>query len=141
MNASGMSGVNFGNNNNGWSFQKISIMVALVVLSLLLLFIGVTMMNAIKNTQYPADVPMCPDYWEVGKEANVCIRPKDSTHVNYGVGEIKKGEKSLETIDKDTNRILVNFADFKGPTAVEDKCKLMKKYNITWDGLTNMNIC
>ena len=103
------------------TFQKITMIVALVILIICLIFIGVSLYNSKYNTQYPPVVSDCPDYWINISEDNpsLCKNAK-----NLGSSNCNK---------------LMNFNDiiWKGDDGLCRKYKWANTCNLTWDGVTN----
>ena len=98
------------------SFQKITVIIALVMLIICLIFVGVSLYNSKYHSEYPPVVGNCPDYWIDNN--GVCDNVKS-------LGDCTKTSK-----------------DFSGDRWQGDK-GLCNKYNwanncqLTWDGITN----
>ena len=94
-----------------FNFQKIIIIIALILLILSLAFISTAIINEEKNTDFPPVIAECPDYWIHDIENNKCVNDK-----NLG---------SLKEFNIDKNVTLC------------DKYNESIKYDFTWDGITN----
>jgi hypothetical protein len=64
------------------SFQKYTIIVALVVLIGTLTLMGAALYNSGKNDTFPPNSGTCPDYWDVDK--GMCVDP-DGSYDDFGV--------------------------------------------------------
>lgn len=102
------------------NFQKIIIIIAIILLILALTFIGTAISKEKKNTQYPPVISECPDYWKHDVVNNVC----ENIH-KLGIEDdngSKKDNLPLTILNKLT------------------MCEKFKKSNnlqISWDGITN----
>lgn len=109
------------------SFQKITMIVAIVILIICLTFIGYTLYSSKYNKQYPPVISDCPDYWKDMSDGDA------SNCVNTQTG---LGDPSCATT-----------MDFSGSVWTGDeglcrKSQWAKKCNLTWDGVTNnANAC
>lgn len=102
------------------NFQKIVIIIAIVLLILMLSFIGYGLYKNKSNRKFPPIIGECPDYWVAKK--NECTNPK-----NLG---ICKGSKNFNT------------SKFSGDTGDCAKSKWAKNCKLTWQGITtNPDIC
>lgn len=103
------------------SFQSITMIVAIVILILCLIFIGVSLYKSKYNTQYPPVVADCPDYWLdlSDGDGSKCVNEK-----NLGSSKCNK---------------TMNFSNsfWVGDNGLCSKYKWAKKCNLTWDGVTN----
>ena len=91
-----------------------------------LLVIGIILWRSTKNVEFPPDEGSCPDYWTViGK--NKCKSGKDN---NGDFGPNQVHDFSPAFLTKETKSAL---------------CHLMKNHQtskpITWDGITNVDLC
>jgi len=105
-------------------FQKIVLIVAIIVLIIALIFIGITMSSK-KNTSWPPILQDCPDYWNIDGSGNntTCTNVKD-----LGTCPPKSGDKQL----------IMNFNSsvFSGDSGTCNKFKWAKNCNVSWDGIT-----
>ena len=131
------------------SFYFIVLGVATLVLILMLAFLGWTMSQTKKGSNYPEIVKTCPDNWMVetvdGKI--VCKRPV--------AGQANRGSASLNSymglstspgyVAANTNYL--NFAndlwstDTTTPNPNCAKRNWAKKYEIKWDSIDSANSC
>jgi hypothetical protein len=107
-------------------FQKIVLMIAVVILIISLLVIGISLMYS-KKLSWPPNVSSCPDWWVVDGSGNgqKCINVKD-----LGTCKPQGGEKHLSM-------------DFNvGPFSSTNSNSTCNKYtwanrcNVSWDGIT-----
>ena len=115
---------NLANNNSisMGSFQQITLLVAIVLLSFIFIFITVNLVYADKDVTETDIVPQCPDYWEIEETPT---GPKCVNVQNLGVCAAASGTDHL-TIDFNSG----NFADSCAKYTWANNC------NIAWDGLT-----
>lgn len=116
------------------NFQKTVMTVALVLFIIIMAVVGVLMNNAKKKKQFPPEIGVCPDYWElknIGKEDNVVLGCYDENSVGNGTGNPDGPGSCADGI---------NFRDVKYTTKLQ-KCKAAKACGVEWDGITNIGIC
>lgn len=104
------------------SFQKIILIIAVVILLLALLFIGIILSKSVYQQQWPPIISDCPDYWAIDGSGNNtrCI----NTH-------------NLGTCSTSGNRIMnFNTPSFTGSAGMCNKYNWANNCNITWDGIT-----
>jgi hypothetical protein len=108
------------------SFQKIVLMIAVVILILALLIIGMSLIYSKKKT-WPPNVASCPDWWVMDGSGNraKCINVKD-------LGVCKpQGNMSHQVMDFNV-----------GPFSSSNSSSTCNKYTwanrckVTWDGIT-----
>ena len=102
------------------NFQKIIIIIAIILLILALAFIATAITNEQKKTQFPPVISECPDYWKHDVENNNC----ENIH-KLGIEDengSKKDNLSLTTLNKLT---------------MCEKFKDSNNLQISWDGITN----
>ena len=65
------------------SFQKIVLISAIIILIIALLIIGITLIYS-KNTNWPPNIPSCPDWWLMDGSGNnqKCINITDGDFDN-----------------------------------------------------------
>jgi hypothetical protein len=104
------------------SFQKIILIVALIILILCLVFIGVTLGYSKNNTQWPPLIPQCPDYWFMDPSSN-CVNIR-----NLGTCSPQSGKKHL----------IMNFNTpaYTGSNGNCAKYTWANNCNVSWDGIT-----
>ncbi len=103
------------------TFQSITMIVAIVLLVLCLIFIGVTLYNNKYNTQFPPVVAECPDYWLDMSEGDgsKCVNKK-------GLG----ASYCSKEID-------FSVSYWTGDDGLCRKSQWAKICDLTWDGVTN----
>jgi len=101
------------------SFQKMVLMIALVILLIVLLLIGISLMAAKSNQDWPPMVPDCPDWWIGDGSGNM------SHCVNV---------KNLGNCDKKSMNF--NTPVFTGDNRSCAKYKWAQKCRVAWDGIT-----
>tara|TARA_Y100000592_G_C5349406_1_gene258130 strand:+ start:168 stop:518 length:351 start_codon:yes stop_codon:yes gene_type:complete len=107
------------------SFQKIVVIIAIVILILLLTWIGYAMYKNQHSGKWPPVNSACPDYWDAG-ESNKCTNTKH-------LGNCKTGND--------------NVMDFSSPVfqGADGRCakyRWAKSCGVSWSGLTDdPNIC
>ena len=109
------------------SFQKIILIIAIIMLIITLIVFGVALHNKKNDEKYPPVQSECPDYWEV-------IKDKDGKRVCDNVKHLGNSNCPHE----------MNFDEypFVGSKANCNKQKWARTCEITWDGITNAHgIC
>jgi len=106
------------------SFQKIVLIIAIVILIISLVSIGIILSKS-KNKQWPPNTPECPDYWMIDGSGNnsICVNIKD-----LGTCKPQSGQKHLT--------MNFNNAPFNGDQGNCSKYNWAKACNISWDGIT-----
>ena len=104
-------------------FQKIILIIALIILLITLFFIGIALHYA-KNTDWPPMVPNCPDYWvsEGTGKNSTCVNTKD-----LGTCKATSGDTHLT--------MNFNNAPYVGATGNCAKYTWANNCKIAWDGL------
>lgn len=100
------------------NFQKIIIIIALVILVVSLLSIGLVIRNSKSDVVFPPMVGQCPDYWKETSN-NVCQNV------------LKLGKTTCEQI-KD-----FNGSEYQGKQGIIEKCNWAKSCDLVWDGVTD----
>jgi hypothetical protein len=105
------------------AFQKIVLLVAIVILIIALVIIGMALSNP--NQQWPPMIPDCPDYWTIDGSGNnaTCINVKD-----LGTCPNPSGKKHL--------RMNFNTPAFTGTNELCAKYTWANRCNVSWDGIT-----
>ena len=102
------------------NFQKIVLVVAIIILILMLTFIGYALYSHRFNLKFPPVTAECPDYWVAKKKE--CTNPKN-------LGKCK-GPKNF------------NSKAYKGHDGDCAKSKWANNCGVTWQGITsNPDIC
>jgi hypothetical protein len=104
------------------NFQKIVLVVAIIVFIVALVFIGIGLNKAKKEKSWPPIVSTCPDYWE--DTGNGCYN------------KLGLGKCNLPTYD---NKNLMNFnvTPYNGSEGTCAKAKWAKECEIVWDGVSS----
>jgi len=103
------------------NFQKITIIIATVILIIFLLMIGISLYKNKDSSQYPPVVADCPDYWLDMSDgtSSKCINKQ-------GLGS---------SVCSDTMNFSGGF--WTGDNGMCRKNQWAKKCDLTWDGVTN----
>jgi len=106
------------------SFQKIVLVIALIILLISLFFIGVALYYARYNN-WPPMVPNCPDYWvnEGTGKNSTCVNVQ-----NLGTCSATSGDSHLT--------MNFNNAPYVGANGNCAKYTWANNCQISWDGLT-----
>jgi hypothetical protein len=112
------------------TFQRIVIIIAIILLIVCLVFIGITLSKTTDQGQWPPIVGRCPDYWvdSSGNGSN-CINVRDlGTCTSGGNGVSPSG-----------NHIAMNFtvAPYVGNAGTCAKYTWANSCGVTWDGITS----
>jgi len=104
-----------------FNFQKIVIVIAIILLILALGFIGTAISNEKNTHDFPPVIAECPDYWTHDVEQNKCINDRElgEEHPVYG-SKLKE--------------FLINDHRIK---SMCNKKKIMNEFKLSWDGITN----
>ena len=103
-----------------FNFQKIVIVIAIILLILALAFIGTAISNEKNTHDFPPVIAECPDYWTHDVEQNKCINVHE-------LGRGGRGGKAIKELDvKYLNDYPMCF-----------KKGAFNGANISWDGITN----
>ena len=98
------------------NFQGLTIIIAVVILTIILGFIGFVMHQSKSNSTWPPMISECPDYWTV-ESATQCANTQNlgscGTTMNFSA------------------------AEWQGNTGLKNKYAWAKKCGLTWDGITN----
>ena len=105
-------------------FQKIVLIIAIIVLIVTLVFIGLVL-NSSSSETWPPLVAECPDWWIADGSGNntTCINVKD-----LGVCPAQSGKKH-QTMN-------FNSSVFTGSDGTCAKYNWANKCDVTWDGIT-----
>lgn len=99
------------------SFQKTTIIVALVILILMLVLVAFMMHRAKETAAWPPMISECPDYFEV-------VSPQVCNNVK-GLGSCPG------------NRIDFTDPKYQGKAGLKQKKIWAQGCGVTWDGITN----
>lgn len=104
------------------SFQKIVLIIALILLIVVLVMFGVAFSENKKDEKFPPVQGQCPDYWEVTKGKNgipLCKNVKELGNSNC---------------QREMNFLMTPFIGSEGRC---NKNKWARACGLTWDGITN----
>lgn len=62
--------------SSGLNFQRIVIVIAIIMLIVVMVFIGYALYQQSSDVSWPPQTPKCPDYWMVDASGN-CMKPRD----------------------------------------------------------------
>lgn len=108
-----------------FNFQKIVIVIAIILLILALAFIGAAISNEKNTHDFPPVIAECPDYWSHDVEQNKCVNDHELGDDIPGYGKLKE--------------FLINDPRITtGPGAgMCNKKNAMNDFKLSWDGITN----
>lgn len=71
-------------NNSSFNFQRIVIIIAIIMLIASMIFIGYALYDQSSNITWPPEIPKCPDFWTVDKNGtcNNGTQPKTPCEYN-----------------------------------------------------------
>lgn len=104
------------------SFQKIILIIAVIILTITLVFIGVVLSYSKNRNTWPPIIPECPDYWSMDLSNN-CINTKD-----LGTCPPQSGQKHL--------KMDFNSPTYSGYNGLCAKYKWANNCKVSWDGIT-----
>jgi hypothetical protein len=107
------------------SFQKIVLIIAIVLLIITLVFIGMALNKAKSQEQWPPMIADCPDYWvDLSGNGSECV----NTH-SLGTCNIptKGGQNAMD----------FTASTFTGSNEMCAKYTWAKGCGVTWDGITS----
>lgn len=112
------------------SFQKIIVIIAIVLLIICLIFIGMALIKSKNSSQWPPIIGECPDYWvdTSGNGAN-CVNVRK-------LGTCTTGGNGASPSD---SVMAMNFtvAPYIGSNSKCAKYTWANRCGITWDGITS----
>ena len=105
-------------------FQKIILIIAIIILIVALFLIGISIRSAKRNTTWPPVIPNCPDYWFIDGSGNniKCINKR-----NLGTCKPSSGTKHL-TMD-------FNVPPYIGSNGNCAKYTWANNCGLAWDGI------
>jgi hypothetical protein len=98
------------------SFQKTVLIIAAIVLSFMLFFVGLAMQGLKKAQQYPPEIAACPDYWSMQTDGT-CVH---NGEINVGTPQPNCAQYD-ETHDE-----------------THDKKEWALECEVQWDGVSNI---
>ena len=116
-------------------FQKTVLLVAIGVLSVSLFGIAILLMKENRKKVFPNEIGDCPDYFQMGNEG--CKSVKSYTQL----GGTIKGDGSGPAGCTNPGKIFKTQAKYNGSNGRVEKCKWAKRCGLTWDGISNQNLC
>jgi len=106
-------------------FQKIVLIMAIVLLIIILLVIGVTLSKARREDTWPPIVGECPDYWiDMSGNGEECFN-------SNSLGRCNKPD------DANNNVMNFNQLPFTGNDGNCSKYRWATSCGVTWDGITS----
>jgi hypothetical protein len=72
--------------SSSFNFQRIVIMIAIVMLIAAMIFIGYALYAQTSAMSWPPEKPKCPDFWTMDSDGKTCTAPKgidDKTKCEY----------------------------------------------------------
>jgi len=63
---------NQGSTSSGLNFQRIVLIIAIVMLIAAMIFIGYALYKQSSNITWPPETPKCPDYWTYNADKTQC---------------------------------------------------------------------
>ena len=87
--------------------------------------------NLIKNTTWPVDFTVCPDYWI--QDGTKCIN-------KYNLGRKHYGETSGNFPERN-QAIDFGVDEYTGNQGLINKCKWAKHHGVSWEGIDNLAGC
>ena len=74
---------NQGSTSSGLNFQRIVLIIAIVMLIAAMIFIGYALYRQTSDIAWPPETPKCPDYWTVNADGKTCTPPTTSIPCEY----------------------------------------------------------
>jgi len=107
------------------NFQKIILIIAIVILMITLVFIGYALYNSSLQEQWPPLIGDCPDYWvDMSGNGGQCVN------------NLRLGTCNIPTAG---NQNAMDFTSntFAGSNGTCAKYTWAKGCGVTWDGITS----
>jgi hypothetical protein len=116
--------------------------VSSIILLIVLIYIGISLYNAKKNTVFPPTQNTCPDGWMFNSRG-MCQMPASG---NVGAITTSGDTTATSNLIKSNGvwGIMPESTDWvskTGKTAICAKHAWANKYGVTWDGVSNYNSC
>lgn len=112
------------------SFQKIVVIIAIVLLIICLVLIGMALSKTKNGSQWPPIIGECPDYWvDISGNGENCVNVRK-------LGTCTTGGNGVSTSD---SVMAMNFtvAPYIGSNSKCAKYTWANRCGITWDGITS----
>ena len=118
-------------------FQKTVLFVAIGILSVSLFWIAILLMKEKRKKVFPNEIGDCPDYFEM--LSGGCSSVKSYAELGGTKGETAptRDGKSCTSPGK----IFKTDSKYTGSNGRVEKCKWAKGCGLTWDGISNQNLC
>ena len=107
------------------SFQKTSVIVALVILIVALIIVAIMLIASASDQKWPPYSGTCPDYWNLQKDPSGNGSEKCVNQYKLGLGN--------------SQPTCMNFVPPKGSGSDCTKFNYSNACQVTWDGITNSN--
>ena len=112
------------------TFQRVVMIVALILLIVCLIFIGIALYHHRFKEKYPPVVGRCPDYWaDISDSKTKDIKCQNVLGLGNHTGPNCPGKGGHQTFS--------NISHWKGKDAICHKAGWARQCNVTWDGVTN----
>lgn len=122
-------------------FQKTVLFVAIGILSVSLFWIAVLLMKEKRKKVFPNEIGDCPDYFAMGPDGCGTVK----TYAQLGgtkPGRSGTGPGSFDDIQCTApGKAFKTTAKYTGSNGRVEKCKWAKGCGLTWDGISNQNLC
>lgn len=82
------------NESSSFNFQRIIIIIAIIMLIASMIFIGYALYDQSSNISWPPEIPKCPDFWNVDASGN-CVKPNPPVKCEYN--GIPAGTRGMPT--------------------------------------------
>ena len=115
------------------SFQKTTLVVAIIILIISLVFIGVVLKTTISSQKWPPMLGDCPDYWvDLGKNGSKCYNPQKIGSCNIPT------QSNKNTMDFTTD-VFTGDDGACNKKKWADRCSKSSSNGmstVSWDGIT-----
>lgn len=115
------------------SFQKTTLVVAIIILIISLVFIGVVLKTSISSQKWPPMLGDCPDYWvDLGKNGSKCYNPQKIGSCNIPT------QSNKNTMDFTTD-VFTGDDGACNKKKWADRCSKSSSNGmstVSWDGIT-----
>ena len=103
------------------NFQKIVLIIAIILLIISLVFIGISLSKSKSNEVWPPLIGDCPDYWvDLSGNGSMCVNEKSLGKCNLS----------------SQNPMDFSKAPFIGENGLCSKYKWATNCDVSWDGIT-----
>jgi len=125
-------------------FHWITILVAVVVLLIVLIYVGILMTHGSKAAlAYPPIANSCPDFWLTDLSGNCVVPGPGSKNAPTVTLSTNQKNKTSYTPGFDGSAINFNAAGWVsgGTSAICAKQTWCRQMGVAWDGIDNYNNC